>query len=39
VACAEKTKHFLISYCQSAGQISKTDNKSLQMLQIYNMWK
>jgi hypothetical protein len=39
VAYAEKTQHFLISYCQSAGQIWKTDNKSLQMLQIYSMWK
>jgi len=30
VAYAEKTKHLVISYCQSAGQIIKT----LQMLQI-----
>jgi len=34
VAYAEKTKHLVMSFCQSAGQIIKTDNKSLQMLQI-----
>jgi len=32
-------KHLLISYCQSAGQIIKTDDKSLQMLQICSVWK